>query len=35
MGYPQIYLFDPDRRLIEINAAHLDDTASATGSPPS
>jgi catechol 2,3-dioxygenase-like lactoylglutathione lyase family enzyme len=24
-GYPQIYLFDPDRHLIEINAARLDD----------
>ena len=24
-GYPQIYLVDPDRHLIEINAAALDD----------
>ena len=24
-GYPQIYILDPDRHLIEINAEHLDD----------
>ena len=24
-GYPQLYLNDPDRHLIEVNAAMLDD----------
>lgn len=23
-GFPQIYILDPDRHVIEINAAHLD-----------
>ena len=25
VGYPQLYLLDPDRHLIEINAERLDD----------
>jgi hypothetical protein len=25
VGYPQLYLLDPDRHLIEVNAERLDD----------